>query len=992
MNVTPPSKIPNDSYHDTPYRLWVEDMNCQHCVRAVEEAALSVDRVTLAKVDLEAGTMEVTGGLPHAVVKAIGGVGYTARPQPKVPDSCLIPEVSSTPAADETPSAGVYVVGVNGMTCSSCVVHVEKAIRSVEGVVEASVDLIEKSAHVVGGAPQAVIDAIVDQGYPAALREMPGAGGGDSDLYEVAIGDMTCSSCVTAVEKAIRSVPGVQEALVNLVEKRAQVRGGDPQTVIDAVIDQGYGATLIETVASGSFRLLFSDVGSEHELDKLPALLEAGPGEVKYRIQWPQVEVDSPEHPADLLLRLKVAGFTAVVEETFVDPYTEQAESARKEIGRSWRRALVAGVVGVTLIAAEFSGILPGLKDPLTFADLSGQAFWGLIALICLFTMWYSGRNYYITAVKQARHLSANMDTLVALGTSAAWISSTILIIDPDFIPGGGRNLYLDAAVLILAFLQLGHALETRAKRVTSEAIGSLVQLAPKIAQVVRNAGEMEIPVSLLRLGDHIRVRPGETLPIDGELIEGWSSVDESMLSGEPLPVEKQVGDSVTGGTRNHSGSFVFRVTRRGDDTTLAHIIAMVKKAQLSKPPIARLVDRVSAIFVPIVVLIAIASFIIWYLVGPEPSLAFALTAGIAVLVIACPCALGLATPIAIMMGTGRAAQLNILISNSDALQSASALSHLVVDKTGTLTEGKPAVTEILPMEGNDESDLLRLAASLESSSEHPLADAVMRAAEEREITYPRVSSFLATAGRGIEGEMEGHTYYLGNHHFIDEQGSSIPPALEQAAAERSAQGGTPIWLASEAGLLGLLVLTDPVRPDSAEAIEALHARGVKVVMCTGDNRFTAEAVARQLGIDEVHSEVLPEEKLNVIEALQQQGHKVGMVGDGVNDAPALAQADTGFAIGSGTDVAIDNADITLAGDSLANVSTAIAISSATLRNIKQNLFGAFIYNVVGIPLAAGLFYPITGWMLAPMFASAAMALSSVTVVTNANRLRFFKP
>ena len=992
MNVTPTSKIPNDSYRDTPYRLWVEDMSCQHCVRAVEEAALSVDGVTLAKVDLEAGTVEVTGGLPHAVVEAIGEAGYAARPRPKVPDSCPIPEVSSAPAVDETPPAGAYVIAVDDMTCSSCVAHVEKAIRSVEGVVEASVDLIEKSAHVVGGAPQRVIDAIVDQGYPATLREMPGVGGGDSDLYAVAIGDMTCSSCVAAVEKAIRSVPGVQEASVNLVEKRAQVRGGDPRAVIDAVIDQGYGATLIESVADGSFRLLFSGAGSEQERDNLPALLKAGPGTVEYRIQWPRVEVDSPEHPADLLLRLKAAGFTAVVEEAFVDPYAEQAESARREIGRSWRRALVAGVVGVTLIAAEFSGILPGLKDPLTFAGLSGQAFWGLIALICLFTMWYSGRNYYITAVKQARHLAANMDTLVALGTSAAWLSSMILIVDPDFIPGGGRNLYLDAAVLILAFLQLGHALETRAKRVTSEAIGSLVQLAPKTARVVRDAGEMEIPVSLLRLGDHIRVRPGETLPIDGELIEGRSSVDESMLSGEPLPVEKQVGDAVTGGTRNHSGSFVFRVTRRGNDTTLAHIIAMVKKAQLSKPPIARLVDRVSAIFVPIVVLIAIASFIVWYLVGPEPSLAFALTAGIAVLVIACPCALGLATPIAIMMGTGRAAQLNILISNSDALQSASALSHLVVDKTGTLTEGKPAVTEILPLEGNDERVLLRLAASLESSSEHPLADAIMRAAEKQEITYPKVSSFLATTGRGIEGEMEGHTYYLGNHHFIAGQGSSIPPALEQAAAERSAQGGTPIWLASEAGLLGLLVLTDPVRPDSAEAIEALHARGVKVVMCTGDNRVTAEAVARQLGIDEVHSEVLPEEKLNVIKGLQQRGHKVGMVGDGVNDAPALAQADTGFAIGSGTDVAIDNADITLAGDSLANVSTAIAISGATLRNIKQNLFGAFIYNVVGIPLAAGLFYPITGWMLAPMFASAAMALSSVTVVTNANRLRFFKP
>ena len=989
MNAPITGNLAEDGYSDSPYLLWVEGMTCQHCVSAVEKAAMGVPGVSAARVDLEKGTVEVTGGLPHEVVKAIEEAGYQARPQPKIPDSCPIPE-ATPPTAAGTPPAAAYVVDVDGMTCSSCVAHVEKAIHSVPGVTEASVDLIEKRAYVTGGDPQQVIDAIVDQGYPATLRQAAEAE--DSDLYEIAIDDMTCSSCVATVEKAIRSVPGVREASVNLVEKRARVQGGDPQAVIDAVIDQGYGASLVESAASGRFRLLFSGKGSEQERERLPALLEQGGGAVEYRVDWPQVEIETPEHPADLLLRLKAAGFSAVVEETFVDPYAEQAENARKEIGRSWRRALVAGVVGVALISAEFSGLMPDLKDPQTWFGLSGQAFWGVIALICLFTMWYSGRNYYITAVKQARHLSANMDTLVALGTSAAWISSVILIIDPDFIPGGGRNLYFDAAVLILSFLQLGHALETRAKRTTSEAIGSLVQLAPKTAQVVREAGEVEIPVSLLRLGDRIRVRPGETIPIDGELVEGQSSVDESMLSGEPLPVEKQVGDPVTGGTRNHSGAFVFKVTRRGDDTTLAHIIAMVKKAQLSKPPIARLVDRVSSIFVPIVVVIAIISFSVWYLVGPEPSLAFALTAGIAVLVIACPCALGLATPIAIMMGTGRAAQLNILISNSDALQSASSLDYLVVDKTGTLTEGKPTVTEILPAEGLGEAELLRLAAGLESSSEHPLAEAILRAAEERGIGIPKVSSFLATAGRGIAGEMDGQTYLLGNHHFIEERGLSIPQDLEQAAAERSARGGTPIWLASEERLLGLLILTDPIREDSASAIEALHDRGIKVVMCTGDNRVTAESVAAQLGIDEVHSEVLPEDKLNVIKALQQQGYKVGMVGDGVNDAPALAQADTGFAIGSGTDVAIDNADITLAGDSLANVGTAIAISRATLRNIKQNLFGAFIYNVVGIPLAAGLFYPITGWMLAPMFASAAMALSSVTVVTNANRLRFFKP
>ena len=979
----------NTEYADTPYTLWVDDMSCQHCVRAVEQAALGVDGVSAARVDLEGGTVEVTGGRPHQVIAAIAEAGYAARPQPKIPDSCPVPEQPAVAAVPAGQGAGGYVLDIQDMTCSSCVATVEKAIRSVAGVTGVSVDLVEKSAHVEGGDPAAVVDAVVDQGYAASLRRAPAKGSG---FYEIAVEDMTCSSCVAAVEKAVRAVPGVVEVSVNLVEKRAQVRGGDPRAVIDAIVDQGYGASLIETASSDSFRLLFSGAGSEQERERLPALLEAGPGPVEYRIDWPRVEITTAEHPADLLLRLKQAGLSAVVEEAFADPYAEQAENARREIARSWRRALFAGLVGAILIGAEFAGLTPGLKEPETWFGLSGQAFWGIVALICLFTMWYSGRNYYVTAVKQARHLSANMDTLVALGTSAAWISSVILIVDPDFIPGGGRNLYFDAAVLILSFLQLGHALETRAKRTTSEAIGSLIQLAPKTARVVRGEQEVEIPVSLLRLGDRIRVRPGETVPIDGEVVEGQSSVDESMLSGEPLPVEKVAGDPVTGGTRNHSGSFVFEVTRRGDDTTLAHIIAMVKKAQLSKPPIARLVDRVAAVFVPIVVLIAIVSFFIWYQVGPEPTLAYALTAGIAVLVIACPCALGLATPIAVMMGTGRAAQLNILIRNSDALQSASSLTHLVVDKTGTLTEGRPTVTGLLPADGVGEEELLRIAAALEASSEHPLAEAILRAAADRGVDYPKVADFLATAGRGISGRIDGHDYYLGNHHFISGQGLTIPDDLEQAAAEQSSRGGTPIWLASGTGVMGLLILTDPVRKDSARAIEALHDRGIRVVMCTGDNRVTAEAVASQLGIDEVHSEVMPEDKLKVIETLQQQGCKVGMVGDGVNDAPALAQADTGFAIGSGTDVAIDNADITLAGDSLTNVSTAIAISSATLRNIKQNLFGAFIYNVTGIPLAAGLFYPITGWLLDPMFASAAMALSSVTVVTNANRLRFFKP
>ena len=902
-------------YKDTPYLIQVDGMSCQHCVNAVQKAVLGVSGVTAAAVDLQAGNVEVSGGLPHAVIEAIGEAGYEARPQPKIPGSCTIPDRSS---------------------------------------VNDSADHTADNATAVDK----------DAGYLAAIS------------------DMTCASCVAAVERAIKSVAGVSQALVNLVEKQARVVGGNPSAVVNAIIDQGYDAGLIEK-SLPSDRLVLQFQGEPD--GKLDALLSGLGNEVENH--WPRVELTTQLHPAGLLLQLREAGYDASLEEQFEDPYLAQAEEAEREIRRSWQRALLAGSVGATLMAGEMSGLFPQLSSD------SGQLFWALMALVSLFTMWFSGASYYRTAIKQAKHLSSNMDTLVALGTAAAWVSSVIVIINPGFIPGGGNHLYLDASVAILAFLQLGHALETRAKRVTSKAIGALVQLAPRSATVVRTGGEVMVPVSLLRRGDQIRVKPGETIPIDGQVIEGSSSVDESMLTGESQRVPKQSGDEVMGGTGNQGGTLIFSVTRLGEETTLAAIVSMVKQAQLSKPAIAQLVDRVSAIFVPSVIVIAIATFIAWSLLGPEPQIAYALTAGIAVLVIACPCALGLATPIAIMVGTGRAAQLGMLIRNSDALQSAAHISHLVVDKTGTLTEGRPAVTDIHVINAaSDDNRLLQLALSLESGSEHPLAQAVIRSAQERAIEAPSCINFQAISGRGVVGEIEGQRYVLGNAQLLAEQSIVIDDNWRQVAAQQANQGGTPIWLANSDTLLGLLILKDPVRKESAAAIRELHHQGLQVVMCSGDNKATAKAVGESLGVNAIFSELLPEQKLEVIRDLQQQGHKVGMVGDGVNDAPALAQADTGFAIGSGTDVAIESADITLAGDSLMNVSNAIAISSATLGNIKQNLFGAFIYNVIGIPLAAGVLYSWSGWLLNPMFASFAMAMSSVTVVTNANRLRFFQP
>jgi len=968
------------------FRLTVDDMTCQHCVGRVEKAALAIKDVVSAKVNLEEAYVDIVGSTPETVAQAITEAGYPAH----------IPVNTNN-----------YALSIEDMTCNHCVGRVEKAALAVDGVTSIDVNLETASAQVVGGLPHQVIAAITAAGYPSKpIAVIPehcdiidtsakavedeavqlSALSSTSDSYKVNIGDMTCSACVASVEKAILSVEGVSEGKVNLIEKMAWVVGGDAQTVINAIIDQGYSATLSETKpSSGQFTLQF-----EHDISApLKALLNDLSSEVEFDdalLKQNKVNINSDSHPARFLIQLKQAGFNAQIEEEFEDPHAVQAAQSKREITLSWYRAILAGSIGGFLMVGEMNHLFPQLSSQ------NGQSFWGFMALLCLFTMWFSGKNYYLTALKQAKHFSSNMDTLVALGTSAAWLSSLIVIIDPEFIPGDGNHLYLDASVLILAFLQLGHALETRAKHVTSEAIGALVQLAPRSATIVIDDQDISIPVSLLQAGDLIRIKPGENIPIDGEVSHGTSSIDESMLTGEPLAVAKQKGDEVIGGTTNRTGSLVIKVTRLGEETTLAHIVGMVQQAQLSKPPIAKMVDKVSAIFVPVVILISITTFISWLLFGPSPALAFAFTTGIAVLVIACPCALGLATPIATMVGTGRAAQLGILIKNSDALQSASGLTHLVVDKTGTLTEGKPSVSELLVIGTQSETDCLQIAASLENHSEHPLAEAVILSAEQKNISLLDCDDFKSLTGYGISATINKTAYFLGNEKLMLQQSLIMTEQWLKVANEHAQQGGTPIWLGSATQLIGLLILKDKIRVDSAQAIKELHRQGIQVVMCTGDNQHTANAVAKTLNIDTVHSEVLPEQKLQVIAKLQQQGYKVGMVGDGVNDAPALAQADTGFAIGSGTDVAIQNADVTLAGNSLHNVSTAIAISTATIKNIKQNLFGAFIYNVIGIPLAAGLFFPITGWLLNPMFASFAMAMSSVTVVTNANRLRLFKP
>ncbi|RZV34612.1 MAG: copper-translocating P-type ATPase [Chromatiales bacterium] len=650
------------------------------------------------------------------------------------------------------------------------------------------------------------------------------------------------------------------------------------------------------------------------------------------------------------------------------------------------RKAAVAAAIGAPLFVLGMSGMLPGL------ASNDGRLFWLIVGALTLGVLVYSGGHFFTGAWKSARNHNANMDTLIALGTGTAWFFSMVIIALPEWVPPSAQHAYFEAAAIIIALINLGSALEMRARGKTSEAIKRLIGLQPKTARVIRNGIEMDVAIDEVGLDDTLRVRPGERIAVDGDIIEGHSSVDESMLTGEPIPVQKQQGDKVVAGTINKLGTFLFRARRIGKDTALAQIIEMVRAAQSSKPAIGRLADKVSSIFVPTVLIIAVLTFLAWFNFGPSgQAWTLAIVTTMTVLIIACPCALGLATPISIMVGVGKAAEFGTLIRNGDALQQAGRLDTLILDKTGTVTEGKPSVTELVSAGDWKQDELLRWAASIEQGSEHPLAEAILDAASDRQLSLLDAEGFTAIAGRGVMASVEGRRVLLGNRQLMLENDVDTGVVEEVASAfMRKAQ--TPVFVAVAGDMAGVIGIADAIKADSKAAIRRLQDLGLKVVLLTGDNQATAEAVAQQVGIDQVFADVLPQDKAAKVASLQQQGERVGMVGDGINDAPALARADVGFAIGTGTDVAIESADITLMRGSLHGVPDAINISRQTVRNIKQNLFGAFIYNSLGIPVAAGLLFPIIGILLNPMIAGGAMAMSSLTVVSNANRLRFYKP
>ncbi len=688
--------------------------------------------------------------------------------------------------------------------------------------------------------------------------------------------------------------------------------------------------------------------------------------------------------PEALKSAVKQAGFDAAIMEGLDEDPAEQEQQELQRYRQLMRKAVVAGIIGIPLMLGAHLNWFPEIGSP------DGQAFWSWIALISLGVLVYSGASFYTGAYQSMRLKQANMDTLIALGTGAAWLYSCVIIDYSDVLPSLSKHAYFEAAVVILAFLNLGSALETLARGKTSGAIRQLIGLQPRTARVVRNGQELDVAIAEVGLGETLRVRPGEKIAVDGVVLEGHSAVDESMLTGESMPVEKGVGAQVVAGSINLQGSFLFTANRIGRDTALAQIIKSVRQAQASKPEIARLADKISSVFVPTVIALSLLTFFAWLIFGPEPALGYAFVTSMTVLVIACPCALGLATPISVMVAVGRAAQAGILIRKGEALQTAGKLSCVILDKTGTVTEGKPKVVAIDAFGTATTEQVLTWAASIEAGSEHPLAASILAAASADNITLAKVKRFAAIPGHGVSAEIKSQKILFGNSALMQAQAVNFSDYAEKLKTYAEL-GQTPMLLAVDGSIAGIIAVADPIKTDSAEAVKVLQAKGLRVIMVTGDNEITARAIASQAGITEVRAQVLPQDKADIVKELQLLGEKVGMVGDGINDAPALAQADVGLAIGTGTDVAIESADVVILQGSLLKVADVIALSKATVKNIQQNLLGAFFYNTISIPVAAGLLFPMFGVLLNPMIAGAAMAMSSVTVVANANRLRWLK-
>jgi P-type Cu+ transporter len=816
---------------------------------------------------------------------------------------------------------------------------------------------------------------------------------------ELSIGGMHCPHCPPSVEKALKSVPGVHAPHVNLANQVASV-DFDPSRakvgdLLRAIRSIGYSA------GSAKVRIPLKNMHCTTCVTQIELALRMTPGVLDARASLGTNAVDIEYQPekttfASLRAAIESSGHRVAEMKAAKPPAGElmdPEEAVRdQEYHTLLRKFWFAAIVSVPVMLLSYPDFIPGLREWMPAGSETRRVVWALLGVFSLPVLAWSGSQFFTGMWDALKHRAANMHTLIAIGVSAAFLYSIIAVASPNLFPRMAlAEVFWDVTDVVIALVTLGLALELKAKGRTSEAIKKLIGLQAKTARVLRDGKELDLPVEEVIVGDTVVVRPGDKIPVDGAVIEGSSAVDESMITGESIPIEKQVGDEVIGSTLNKTGSFRFRTTKVGKDTALASIIRMVKDAQGSKAPIQRVVDAVSGYFVPTVMILAVLSFMTWYVFGPEPRIIYATIVLVTTLIIACPCALGLATPTSLTVGIGKGAENGILIRSGDALQSSEKLDAVVLDKTGTITRGEPSLTDIVPAKGQSEDTVLRLAAALERGSEHPLGEAIVKGAEARGLPSIETKGFEAIPGHGVSGDVEGRQVLLGNAKLMRDRGvpiEALMPAWERLANE----GKTPMYVAAGGQPLGLVAVADTVKPDSKAAIETLIRLGIEVVMLTGDNERTAKAIASQVGIGRVLAEVLPNDKAHEVQKLQLEGKTVGMVGDGINDAPALAQADVGFAIGTGTDVAIEASDITLIKGSLQGVVTAIEISRATMRNVRQNLIGAFGYNVLGLPIAMGVLYPILGLLLSPLIASAAMAFSSVTVVTNANRLRFFQP
>jgi Cu+-exporting ATPase len=810
------------------------------------------------------------------------------------------------------------------------------------------------------------------------------------ERVDIPISGMSCASCAVRIEKGLSTAEGVAQATVNFAAEKATVlfhpEATNPARLVDKVKDLGYEAKTEKVLLPVQGMTCASCV------NRVEKALRAVRGVLNVNVNFATGRASVEFIPVqvtinDLKRAVREAGYEIL--EVKEEDLVEKEKLAREAELSRLRTKLIAGVVLLVPILLLMYGASFFEKT----LGLSRQTNFLIQFLFATPIQFWAGRQFYVGFWKALKHKTSDMNTLIAVGTSAAYLYSLVVTFVPHWIMVEGLmvDVYYDTSAAIIVLILLGRFLEARARGRTSEAIKKLIGLQPKRARVVRNGAETDIPADEVVPGDIVVVRPGEKIPVDGVLREGYSSVDESMVTGESLPVEKKTGDTVIGSTLNKMGTFKFEATRVGKETVLAQIIRLVQEAQGSKPPIARLVDVIASYFVPGVILVAAITFVIWVLFGPHPAFTYAFLNTIAVLIIACPCALGLATPTSIMVGTGKGAENGILIRGAEALETAHQLDTIVLDKTGTLTKGQPSLTDVVQSPGVERREILTLAASVERVSEHPLAEAIVRQAREEQLEFFEPKDFQAIAGHGVEATVDSKKVLLGNRKLMEDQSIRLDGLAEQA--ERlSNEGKTPMFLALGGKAAGILAVADTLKENSLEAVEALHRMGLEVVMLTGDNQRTAQAIARQIGIRQVRAEVLPEMKAEEIKRLQSQGRKVGMVGDGINDAPALAQANVGIAIGTGTDVAMESSDITLIGGDLRAIVTAIALSRATIRNIKQNLFWAFAYNTILIPVAAGALFPIWGILLNPIFAAGAMALSSVTVVSNALRLRKFRP